>query len=40
MLRLKPHSVEVHEKRVQDLSKALEESQRNVNQVRLKMKFQ
>lgn len=36
----KPPSVEVHEKRVQDLSKALEESQRNANQVRLQMKFQ
>ena len=33
---IKPPSVEVHEKRVQDLSKALEESQRNANQVRLK----
>lgn len=29
----KPPSVEVHEKRVQDLSKALEESQRNANQL-------
>lgn len=30
---IKPPSVEVHEKRVQDLSKALEESQRNANQL-------
>lgn len=30
---LKP-SVEVHEKRVQDLSKAVEESQQNVDQVK------
>lgn len=29
----KPSSVEVYEKRVQDLSKAVEESQRNVDQV-------
>lgn len=29
----KPSSMEVYEKRVQDLSKAVEESQRNVDQV-------
>lgn len=32
---LKPPTEEVHEKRIQELSKALEESQRNANEVRL-----
>jgi hypothetical protein len=36
----KPPNVEVHEKRVQGLAKAVEESQRNANQVRLQMIFQ
>lgn len=32
----KPNSVEVYAKRVQDLSKAVEESQKNADQVSLK----
>jgi hypothetical protein len=36
----KPPNVEVHKKRVQGLAKAVEESQRNANQVRLQMIFQ
>lgn len=36
---IRPPSMDVYERRVQDLSKALEESQMNANQVRLKRKF-
>ena len=35
----KPPNVDVYEKRVQDLSKALEESQKNANQVSIRLSF-